>query len=164
MCRERWDLNVDFYWKPYSHIGPFCVGLALGHILAVNRMIRFSKTTRVTGWCLSLLMLFLALFGSHGWTIGKQSHAVINALHSATHRTVWSAGLAWITYACATGNGGWINTFLSWKGFVPMSRLTFMVALVHPWLVWIYMGTRKTMLDFNYNSIVRMTSEFTDHS
>jgi peptidoglycan/LPS O-acetylase OafA/YrhL len=147
---ERWALNFDYYWKPYTHIGPFCVGLALGYYMATNKMHSLSYRARMTGWALSLLTLFLVLFGSYGWTMGLETHPIINALHHSTHRTVWSIGLAWIIYACVTGQGGWINGFLSWKGFVPMSRLSFMVYLVHPWLIWIYMANLRQMIDTSH--------------
>lgn len=144
---ERWDLNIDYYWKPYSHIGPFCIGLGLGYFMATNKLTKLSFKTRMTGWITSLLILFLVLFGSYGWSIGMQTHALINALHSATHRTVWAVGLAWIIYACASGQGGFVNAFLSWKGFIPLSRLSFMVYLVHPWLIYLYMANLRQMID-----------------
>lgn len=147
---ERWQLNVDYYWKPYTHVGPFCIGLALGYFMATNKMHRLSYRARMIGWGLSLSTLFLVLFGSYGWTMGLETHAIINALHHSTHRTVWSIGLAWIIYACVTGQGGWINSFLSWKGFVPMSRLSFMVYLVHPWLIWIFVANLRTMIDTSH--------------
>ena len=102
------------------------------------------------GWTGCLLILFFALFGVYGWNIGMKSHPAINALYSSTHRTIWSLGLAWLIYACVTGQGGFVNSFLAWKGFVPWSRLTFMVYLVHPWLIWLYMGNLRYMVDTSH--------------
>lgn len=45
---------------------------------------------------------------------------------------------------------GFINDFLAWKGFVAMSRLTFMVYLVHPWLIWLYMGNLRRTVDTSH--------------
>lgn len=48
--------------------------------------------------------------------------------------TAWGLALAWITLACCTGYGGPINTVLSFRGFLPLSRLTYCAYLVHPML------------------------------
>ncbi|XP_049516956.1 nose resistant to fluoxetine protein 6-like [Dermacentor silvarum] len=46
-------------------------------------------------------------------------------------RILWSVCLAWFSFACITGRGGIVNGFLSWKGFVPLARLSFGVYLIH---------------------------------
>ncbi|XP_078666302.1 O-acyltransferase like protein-like [Branchiostoma floridae x Branchiostoma belcheri] len=54
-------------------------------------------------------------------------------LHKLTvHRTAWGVGLAWVVFACINGYGGIINTILSWKAWIPLSRLTYCAYLVHP--------------------------------
>jgi len=50
---------------------------------------------------------------------------------------------------CITGNGGFINKFLSWKAFVPLSRLTYSVYLTHAWILWIYWGSKRDLIDMN---------------
>ena len=47
-------------------------------------------------------------------------------------RFAWGVGLAFVTVACHNGYGGVINTFLSMKFWIPLSRLTFSAYLVHP--------------------------------
>ena len=153
-------MNFDYYWKPYSHVGPYCIGLTLGYFMATSELKKLSPTSRQRGWCLSLLTLFIVLFGSYGWTLGLETHPIINAIHSATHRTVWAIGLSWVIYACASGQGGWINGFLSWKGFIPFSRLSFMVYLTHPWLILIYMGNVRQMIDTSHYSGVSFSISF----
>jgi hypothetical protein len=140
-------LNFDFYWKPWSHIGPYCIGIGLGYMMATSQVVVLPLKARLFSWFASLAILFSVLFGVYFWNLGLETNAFINALYSSTHRTVWAIGLSWIVYACITGQGGFINSFLSWKGFIPMSRLTFMVYLVHPWLIWLYMGNNRQLVD-----------------
>lgn len=53
-------------------------------------------------------------------------------MQSALGHTVWSIGLSWITVASYWGYGGPINAFLKFRGFLPLSRLTFCAYLIHP--------------------------------
>ncbi len=59
---------------------------------------------------------------------------------------------------CVTGNGGLINKFFSWKAFVPLSRLTYSVYLTHAWIVWIYWGSKRDLIDMNNFTIVSLIS------
>jgi peptidoglycan/LPS O-acetylase OafA/YrhL len=52
-------------------------------------------------------------------------------------------------WMCITGNAGFINDFLSWKAFIPLSRLTYSVYLTHVWIDWYYWGTKRDLIDMN---------------
>merc|ERR550534_2432024 len=69
---------------------------------------------------------------------------------------MWCVSVAWVTLACARGYGGYINDFLSWPAFIPLSRLTFCTYLVHPMILdLIYSGASDTFLNFRiYTSII----------
>ncbi|KAM7304861.1 nose resistant to fluoxetine protein 6 [Ixodes scapularis] len=69
-------------------------------------------------------------------------------------RMVWSVCLAWITFACSTGRGGILNRFLSWDGFVPLSRLSFGVYLIHfPFYLFTYHIARERVF-FSHFTLV----------
>jgi peptidoglycan/LPS O-acetylase OafA/YrhL len=59
---------------------------------------------------------------------------------------------------CITGNGGLVNKLLSWKAFIPLSRLTYSVYLTHAWLVEIYWASKRDLMDMNNFSILSLTS------
>lgn len=44
----------------------------------------------------------------------------------------WGVALAWVAIACCTGYGGLINSGLSYRGLLPLSRLTYCAYLIHP--------------------------------
>lgn len=44
----------------------------------------------------------------------------------------WGVALAWISIACCCGYGGLIKSGLSYRGLLPLSRLTYCAYLVHP--------------------------------
>lgn len=49
--------------------------------------------------------------------------------------TAWGLSLAWITIACVAGYGGPLNSLLSCKLLIPLSRLTYCAYLIHPVLM-----------------------------
>ncbi|CAE1236827.1 unnamed protein product [Acanthosepion pharaonis] len=71
------------------------------------------------------------MFGTSG-TPGDAMSQELSSLYTALARTVWALSVGWVIYACSTGYGGFVNTILSWKAFIPLSRLTYCAYLVHP--------------------------------
>lgn len=53
---------------------------------------------------------------------------------------------------------GIINTFLSWKAFVPLGRLTYCAYLVHPIIMFYFVGSRKKLLHWDIHEIVSTTT------
>ena len=58
-------------------------------------------------------------------------------------RFAWGVGLAFVVFACHNGYGGVINTFLSMKFWIPLSRLTFTAYLVHPIVLSVVFGSAR---------------------
>ncbi|KAH7983040.1 hypothetical protein HPB52_008836 [Rhipicephalus sanguineus] len=82
-------------------------------------------------WCLSLVLVCAVMFITVPWNQGMLPEDVTNSIYGGFHRIAWAIGFCWPTYACATGRGGWLNKMFSWKFFIPLSRLTFCIYLVH---------------------------------
>ena len=72
-----------------------------------------------------------------------------------TQRPLWALFLSWLTFACATGRGGLITRFLSWNGFVPLSRLSFGVYLVHLPMYFIEAAVARERIYFSNLNMVR---------
>lgn len=53
-------------------------------------------------------------------------------LQAALGHTAWGIALSWITVACCCGYGGPLNCLFSFRGFLPLSRLTYCAYLIHP--------------------------------
>jgi len=49
---------------------------------------------------------------------------------------------------------GFINTFLSWKGFIPLSRLTYCAYLVHPVVIYHFQYTCERLIHFSDTEMV----------
>lgn len=51
--------------------------------------------------------------------------------YAAVHRTIWSIGTVGIMFAASYGTMPILQKFLSWKPFIPLSKLTYGVYLAH---------------------------------
>ncbi|XP_037932591.1 nose resistant to fluoxetine protein 6-like [Teleopsis dalmanni] len=117
------------YDKPWTRLGPYLIGMAVGWILfRTNCKLRLHKLTVATGWILAMLNLFVLIFGLYRAQLSR----LIAAAYSSLSHSAWALSLAWITIACSTGYGGYINTFLSASWLYPFSRVTYCAYLVHP--------------------------------
>lgn len=76
--------------------------------------------------------------------------------YSATSRTLWAVGLAWIVFACVNGNGGFVNHALSWKPLIPLSKLTYCAYLIHPVVIATFYGSRETTFHFSHYLMVNI--------
>ncbi|WAR03139.1 NRF6-like protein [Mya arenaria] len=135
----------DYYVKPYCRIGPYVVGMLLGYILyKTDGKTRMSRVRVLLGWALAAVCCMSVLYGNYDSVRGVHIPSRYeSALYTATHSTVWAVGVSWVIYACCTGYGGFVNTLLSWKAFVPLSRLTYTAYLVHPALMMVYYAGKR---------------------
>ncbi|CAC5392295.1 unnamed protein product [Mytilus coruscus] len=120
------------YFRSYCRMGPYLVGMFTGYLLYRTRCnIRISKYLNLLGWGIATGVSMAVLYGLYDDMNGERLSTEMSALYNTVHRTVWGACVAWVIFACATGYGGFVNVILSWKGFIPLSRLTYMAYLVH---------------------------------
>ena len=150
------------YIRPWSRVGPFAIGLIFGYILYRTKCkMNMNKFVVILGWLLAIgFMLTVTLVTydenkdpvnePNGWPVGgKVAYEVLS-------RPGWALMLGWIVVACATGHGGFINSILSWDGFLPLSRLTYCAFLVHLTVMnFEFMGPDSTQLYTLTNLIYR---------
>lgn len=76
----------------------------------------------------------------------------IRVSYASLHRLSWSIAVGWVIFACVNGYGGPVNEFLSWKVFNSLSKLSYVVYLIHLnfLFVWSYHLRKPTYYtDFN---------------
>ncbi len=107
-------------------------------------------------WILILLGYLIIIFDIQYWTYGAPYNRWISALFYPLTKIIWAINTATVIWMCITGNGGFVNKFLSWKAFIPLSRLTYSVFLTHAWIVWIYWGSKRDLVDLNSLTIISL--------
>ncbi|VDI72520.1 Hypothetical predicted protein [Mytilus galloprovincialis] len=138
------------YVKPYCRIGPYLVGMYAGYILyRTNCKVRINRYLNLAIWSAAIGTGMAIVYGLYD-DINSETPlpTSVAAFYNAVHRTAWGLCISWVIFACATGNGGFINTILSWKAFIPLSRLTYMAYLVHMMILnhWKYSQTKTIHL------------------
>ncbi|XP_022672835.1 nose resistant to fluoxetine protein 6-like isoform X2 [Varroa destructor] len=122
---RTFDAGNEVYFKPFAHAGSFCVGIITGYLVLAYGAYKLTTAAQGTLWAASIAICLLVVFGPHKWFAGAPHEGWDATIYAATHRTAWSVGLGWLTFACATGRGGLLNGLLAWKALIPMSRLSF---------------------------------------
>ncbi|XP_035225965.1 uncharacterized protein LOC118198408 [Stegodyphus dumicola] len=125
-------------YKPYAHYASYCIGMATGFLLAAKQKISISKCVQVCGWTASTICCILVVYGTWNWNSGDLPDWEVSVAYATTSRTVWALGIAWLTIICYSGRGGIVNDILSWHGFIPLSRLSYLAYLIHPLLMYLY--------------------------
>lgn len=153
---QRYNWGLYYKLQIWPHVGPYCVGLAFGYILAKNKKslkIHLSKLQVFLAWAATALTSFtISFLAIYRWNNGDPYNPTESAIYAATHRTLWAVCLGWVVLACCLGRGGFIEKFLTWKAFVPLSRITYSVYLVHGWFIVGYIGYLRQLFDANlYN-------------
>ncbi|XP_076437040.1 nose resistant to fluoxetine protein 6-like [Babylonia areolata] len=136
--RNRQDYWWEVFEKPYTRVAPFVLGLGVGYLLTrVKGRLNIHKIAVCAGWLVSVLVIVACVLVKYG-----DNHVMLEqpfnwplaarAWHETMYRILFSLALCWVVFMCATGNGGFINSILSWKVWVPVSHLVFCMYLLHP--------------------------------
>ncbi|XP_071156465.1 nose resistant to fluoxetine protein 6-like isoform X2 [Mytilus edulis] len=141
----------DYYYiKPYCRIGPYLVGMFTGYVLyRTNCKCRINRYINLFVWIVAAGLAIIILYGLYDEINGHPMSVNVAALYNTVHRTLWGACVCWVIFACATGNGGYVNTILSWKAFIPLSRLTYCAYLIHPIIMYYFSNVQKRLLHFS---------------
>ncbi|XP_022900525.2 nose resistant to fluoxetine protein 6-like [Onthophagus taurus] len=126
---EPFALFDQLYDKPWLRIGPYLIGMITGYFLfKTNGKLNVSFYLSTAAWIVSLAIILSLVYGlgSKGLT------TPLSAVYAAFGHTAWGLSLAWITIACCWGYAGPISSILNFRGFLPLSRLTYCAYLIHP--------------------------------
>ncbi|XP_066140764.1 nose resistant to fluoxetine protein 6-like isoform X2 [Euwallacea fornicatus] len=146
---------VNAYIKTHMRATSYFIGLLSGYLVYWM----YKECAKIPDWLLWLGWTLAALFGlgsmsSITWflTPGYVQNNLQSAIYAPLHRTFWDLALGWIITVCVTENASAVNKFLSWKFFIPLSRLTYSAYLVNEVVLICYKGlTREATSWTKYN-------------
>ena len=106
-------------------------------------------------WVVSLVTLFLVLFGEYGTISGiEPMNKTSRILYVAFSKILWSLAIGFVIYACVNSYGGIINDFLSYSLWIPLSKLSFCAYLVQYSVIDTYFYTQDHPLHVQLSSFV----------
>ena len=129
------DSTLTRYFMPYCRYGAYLVGVYTGWFLHQRRRrpVKLSLPVVLAGWLSSALVACLIVYGMYEYSTFPTSlepSRSVSVIYGAMNRPVWTMCLAWVVIACVHGYGGFINTLLSWRFWIPFSRITYCCYLV----------------------------------
>ncbi|XP_037514929.2 nose resistant to fluoxetine protein 6-like [Rhipicephalus sanguineus] len=140
----------DYYMKPFYHAVCYFSGCMTCLIVADFRKRKISKTFQLAGWCVSVSCALFSVFVKLPWYLKENPTSNdIEIVVAFFDRILWSISIAWLTLACSTGLGGPVSKLLSWNAFVPLSKLTYGVYLIHLPLFELMMHSSRERVDFS---------------
>ncbi|XP_049271197.1 uncharacterized protein LOC119391314 [Rhipicephalus sanguineus] len=122
----------EYYVRPYYHAICYFSGCITCLLIDDFRNRKISKASQIAGWCISFSCGLCCVFMKLSWYRSQTPPTEAAKLLAAFFdRILWSVFLIWVTLACSTGRGGFVNKLLSWNVFVAPSKLSFGVYLIH---------------------------------
>ncbi|XP_014288493.1 nose resistant to fluoxetine protein 6 isoform X2 [Halyomorpha halys] len=148
--REMTLLYFPMHTKSVSYV----LGIGAGYILYKyrkgNLSLEFNLWKRVIGWLVCAVLMSYAVFGGYySFQTDYKYNQLFSAFFIGFQRFFWSIGLLWIVLMCVRGYGGFINTFLSWKVFTPLARLSYCVYLTHIVILMCSIAAQRSSFRFN---------------
>ncbi|XP_076348336.1 O-acyltransferase like protein-like [Tachypleus tridentatus] len=147
MEAQKFENVPEALSKSINHLGCYCVGLLAGYALARKKLTNVSKIILALGWISSMFSFMSVIYGMYDWNRGIEGSTAVALMYAGLHRPVWAAAVAWLILMCVTGRGSVINTLLSWKPFISLDRLTYMVYLIHHVIVYVYNGYVRNLIN-----------------
>ncbi|XP_065335548.1 nose resistant to fluoxetine protein 6-like [Cloeon dipterum] len=156
------DAADRMYLNPLHRMTPYLAGIMLGYFLRVTgRRSLLRKDQMYAGWAVALICGYYSFFGpseiaERGYKYQPHDSAVFGVLQPV----LWSICLCWCIYACYTGYGGMLNSFLSWKGFVVFSKLSYAFYMVQILLIFGGIASIRTPQYYKMNSVFDLNELF----
>ncbi|XP_049520741.1 nose resistant to fluoxetine protein 6 [Dermacentor silvarum] len=145
----------EYYIKPFYHAVCYFSGCMTSLMVADFRERQISKIFQLAGWVASFSCGLFCVFMKFPWYLSQNPTSDGAELVLAFFdRILWSFCLSWITLACATSRGGALGKFLSWNAFVPLSKLSYGVYLIHwPFLELLMYSSRERVYWSVFNQV-----------
>ncbi|KAK8762378.1 hypothetical protein V5799_026355 [Amblyomma americanum] len=143
-----------FYTHPSYHGVAFFFGAITQLFLYKYPTVKLSKMLQAGLWLMSAACGLTAILIMYDWNRGEHPAEWAKLSFAFSERLLWSVWLAWLTFACSTGRGGFINTWLSWSAWVPFSRLSFGVYLLHVPYYYIRLNITRERIFFSHYTMV----------
>ena len=110
-------------------------------------------------WFTAAVLYSVASFAIYGDLSGMHRFSDFeNAYYLMFSGLTVSIAISIVIYTCNTGNGGVVNSVLSWPGWEPLVKLSYSVFLVHFMVLYYIFGTMRSSLILSDTVMVVLTA------
>ncbi|KAG5680166.1 hypothetical protein PVAND_009691 [Polypedilum vanderplanki] len=153
------------YYMTHARLDSWMMGILTGFILhkIEGKVVTLSKLTIYAGWILSIGMIFTIIFIQY--PLHQLNFKEISIFYDATYDSfksiLWCVSLMWIIIACKLNYGGIIKRFLSLSIWLPISKLSFCIYLIHLPIQVIYLSSIRYPQYFtDFRAIYKFFGDF----
>ncbi|XP_025084471.1 O-acyltransferase like protein-like isoform X1 [Pomacea canaliculata] len=162
------DYMTEVYFPPWTRVAPFVLGVLLGYMLhSTGCKYKMQRLLVLLGWLSAAGVGLTAVYTQFDNVkdVDKTLHLAWDsnqfAVYEALSRPAWACAVAWVVLACCTDHGGFVNTFLSWRGWAPLSRLTYGAYLFHLITFCVIMGNKIAPFHLSSWTVAELTISVT---
>lgn len=151
------DTLNNYYLLPFYHAVCYFSGCIAFFLLQGFKEGKVPKLVQTFVWCFSIASGLCCVIIKFDWYLERNPTSEFgNICMAFFDRILWSVFLVGITLACASGRGGIFNKFLAWNAFVPLSRLTFGVYLIHAPFIILVLHIARERIFYSHFILVSM--------
>jgi hypothetical protein len=148
---EIWDeIVLKYFWTPFPHAPSYFTGLLLGYALYNRSINQLTRRQVRLGWLAFVVCYCSVLFGTYSWNLNAPYSRWASTAYYNLSQVFWALATGWAILACALGEGGWLNEFLSSPVFIPLGRATYMTYLSHMLIVMSYPAKMNQLIEPSY--------------
>ncbi|GFY69559.1 NRF domain-containing protein [Trichonephila inaurata madagascariensis] len=147
------DRNLGYlytYGNTLSRGGPYFIGILTGYLLFKYPEAKIPKIFQVFGWCLAILSSGLIVFITGAWYRIRPPTPLEVLMYATFYKVAFTSGIAWMTFCCITGRGGILNKFLSWKVWIPLGKLVFLIYLIQPIFQTLFIANFRSTQEYTH--------------
>nr|CAH7765027.1 unnamed protein product [Callosobruchus chinensis] len=131
-------LDLEYFHKhyvaPHTRASPYILGLLFGYSLhkTRNHPVKISPAVAFVGWSFAIFSISSVVLIAHMFHMEDYVYnRMFSSLFLSCSRSVWTAGLIWMVFACINNCGGAVNFILTLPMFRVLGRLTYSISLLH---------------------------------
>lgn len=139
--------DVMIYTTTYARIDSWMIGILIGYIMhkTEGKRVELSKPIIFIGWTMTALVMLTAIFGAYPLhqDYFLENPLIADAIYESLKGFSWCMAMAWVIFACHYSRGGIVKRFLSLSIWMPISKLSFCIYLIHVPVQLVYTASLK---------------------
>lgn len=153
------------YYQTHARIDSWIMGILVGYILhkIEGKSVKLSRNTVIIGWTSTVLTMITVIFGQYPLhQLDYENNPVIaDAIYDAFKRIPWCLAVGWIIIACHLAYGGIVTRFLSLSIWLPISKLSYCIYLIHLPVQLVFLSSIRAPQYFtDYRAIHKFLGDF----
>jgi len=153
------------YTATHARIDSWMMGILFGYLMHISegREIKMPKAVVAIGWTLSSATLLAIVFAQYPLMQEhfKDNPVIADATFESLKRILWSLSIGWIIMACQFNYGNIIKRFLSLSIFLPISKISYCLYLIHLPIQLIFLSSIRSPQFFsNFRAIHKFFGDF----